>query len=79
MLLTFFTLRWPALDRWLNSRPLAIVRDGKVLEPQLKHSGVNVEEVVSSARQAHGIARLDDIEHAVLECNGKISIVPRTN
>ncbi|MGQ0640309.1 MAG: DUF421 domain-containing protein [Gemmatimonadaceae bacterium] len=77
MLLTFFTLRWPALERWLNSRPLAIMRDGKVLEQQMKHSGVNAEEVVSSARQAHGIVRLEDIEHAVLECNGQISIVPR--
>ncbi|HJU75262.1 MAG TPA: YetF domain-containing protein [Gemmatimonadaceae bacterium] len=77
MLLTFFTLRSPWLDRLLNSRPLAIIKGGRILEEQMKSSGVNVEEVVSSARQMHGIADLEQIDHAVLECNGEISVIPR--
>jgi uncharacterized membrane protein YcaP (DUF421 family) len=77
MLLTFLSLRSPALDRWLNSRPLALIRNGRVLEHAMKSSGVNVDEVASSARRAHGIAELDQIDHAVLECNGEISVIPR--
>ena len=77
MILTFFTLRSPTLDRWLNSRPLAIVRNGRVLDEHMKHAGVNVEEVVSAARQSQGVAQLEDIDDAVLECNGQISVMPR--
>jgi uncharacterized membrane protein YcaP (DUF421 family) len=32
---------------------------------------------LSAARERHGIDRLDDIERAVLEKSGGISIVPR--
>jgi uncharacterized membrane protein YcaP (DUF421 family) len=78
IVLTFFTLRSPTLDRWLNSRPLAVVRNGRILEDQMKHAGVNIEEVMSAARQSHGVAHLEDVDDAVLECNGRISVVPRS-
>ena len=79
MILTFFTLRSPTLDRLLNSRPLAIVRNGRVLDEHMKHAGVNVDEVLSAARQSQGVAQLEDIDDAVLECNGQISVMPRPN
>lgn len=79
MALSFVALRSPALDRWLNSRPLAIVKNGRVLDTRMKESGVNVDEVLASAREQQGISDLDDVEHAVLENNGKISIIPRTS
>lgn len=79
MALSFLALRSPALDRWLNSRPLAIVKNGRVLDTRMKESAVNVDEVLASARQQQGIAELDDVEHAVLENNGQISIIPRTS
>lgn len=79
MALSFLALRSPALDRWLNSRPLAIVKNGRVLDTRMKESAVNVDEVLASARQQQGIAELDDVEHAVLENNGQISIIPRAS
>ena len=73
---TKLALRWPAIDRWLNSRPLVIVRDGRVLEERMRQARVNVDEVLTAARETQGLANLKQIEHAVLECNGEISIIP---
>src|SRR5687768_10627864 len=44
--LTKLALRWPAIDRWLNSRPLVIVRDGRVLDERMRQARVNVDEVL---------------------------------
>jgi uncharacterized membrane protein YcaP (DUF421 family) len=76
ILLTKLTLHWPAIDRWLNSRPLIIVRHGRVLEDRMRDARVNVDEVLTAARATQGLANLKQIEHAVLECNGEISIIP---
>jgi uncharacterized membrane protein YcaP (DUF421 family) len=38
---------------------------------------VNEEEVLSSAREKHGIGSMDEIDHAVLETDGAISVIPR--
>lgn len=77
LVLTYLTLRSPTLDRWLNSRPLAIVRHGKPLSDRMRQAHVNMEEVLAQGRHMHGIAQPGDIEHAVLESNGGISVIPR--
>lgn len=70
------TLRWPLLDRWVNGRPLVIVRDGRVLETPMNEARVNVDEVLTAAREKQGLANLAHVRHAILESNGEISIVP---
>jgi uncharacterized membrane protein YcaP (DUF421 family) len=76
---TKLTLRWPAVDRWLNSRPLIIMRHGQVLQDRMRQARINVDEVLTAARETHGLANLKQIEHAVLECNGEISIIPASS
>ncbi|MGQ0538398.1 MAG: DUF421 domain-containing protein [Gemmatimonadaceae bacterium] len=75
--LTFLALRWRGLDRWLNSLPVAIVQDGRVLDARMRRLRINLDEVRAAARTLHGIADLEQVEHAVLETNGDISIIPR--
>ncbi|HZD58118.1 MAG TPA: YetF domain-containing protein [Anaerolineales bacterium] len=35
------------------------------------------DDILTSARQTHGIERLDQIKYAVLERSGGISIIPK--
>jgi uncharacterized membrane protein YcaP (DUF421 family) len=37
---------------------------------------VDVDDVLDAARESQGLERLDQIKYAVLERNGKISIIP---
>jgi uncharacterized membrane protein YcaP (DUF421 family) len=38
---------------------------------------IDVGDILTAAREHHGLERLDQVKHAVLERSGGISIVPR--
>ncbi len=40
---------------------------------------MNLDEILNAARQSHGIGRLEQIESAILEKSGGISIIPRSS
>lgn len=75
--LTIVKGRWPSLDDALESQPVVIVARGKLLERQMQREQVSLSDILSSARTNHGIGRLDQIEYAVLERGGGISIIPK--
>ena len=41
------------------------------------HSRVDEEDVLEAARSLHGLSSLDEVEYAVLEIDGSISIIPK--
>ncbi len=70
--------RWsPRVDRLLEGQALVILRDGVPLPTRMHLERVDDEDILSAARETRGIDRLEDIERAVLERNGAISIMPR--
>jgi uncharacterized membrane protein YcaP (DUF421 family) len=68
--------RWPWFERVAESVPLIIVKDGQPLEERMRRSGIDVNDVLTAARERQGLDRLDQIKYAVLEKNGGITIVP---
>jgi uncharacterized membrane protein YcaP (DUF421 family) len=66
--------RWPKIDRVVDGVPLIIVFKGRVLKDRMDREGVDLDDVLEAARE-HGIASLDQIEFAVLERHGGISII----
>ncbi len=60
----------------LEGEPRILIRDGVMLERALKEEGVTKGDLMSAVRQ-HGIADVDDIDLAVLETNGSISVIPK--
>jgi uncharacterized membrane protein YcaP (DUF421 family) len=70
--------RWfPRLDRLLEGQPLVVLRHGVSMQSRMNIERIDDEDILSAAREARGIDRLEDIERAVLERNGAISIMPR--
>jgi uncharacterized membrane protein YcaP (DUF421 family) len=76
-----FGLKW-AVDRWQGVRhvvegePRLLVRDGRLLDKALHEEGVNAEEVRRAVRR-QGLARVEDVQLAVLETDGTISVIPK--
>lgn len=68
--------RFKPVERALDGMPLLIVEHGKPLHDRMAKERVDVDDVLDAARELHGLERLDQIKYAVLERNGKISIVP---
>lgn len=76
----FFSLvqrRFKPVDRLMSGLPLVLVDNGRLLHERLKKVRVDEAEILHSARQLHGLERMDQVKYAVLETSGGISIVPR--
>jgi uncharacterized membrane protein YcaP (DUF421 family) len=65
----------PRFHRLFTPAPAVIVREGKYMTDVMKREGVDQEEVEMSMRE-HGINDLKEVQLAVLEPDGTISIVP---
>jgi uncharacterized membrane protein YcaP (DUF421 family) len=76
LLLSQLKHRFPGLDPVIDSVPLVVVADGKLIEERAGHERVDLEDVLAAAREKHGLERLEQIKYAVLERSGGISIIP---
>ena len=67
----------PKADKLLQGVPTVIMRKGQVDRHALSRARITEDDIRSAARQKQGLANLDEIEHAVLETDSGISVVPR--
>jgi uncharacterized membrane protein YcaP (DUF421 family) len=77
ILMSVVTQRSKWIDRALEDIPLVIVADGKPLKDLMDKERVDENDVLDAAREIHGLERMDQIRHAILERDGQISIIPR--
>jgi uncharacterized membrane protein YcaP (DUF421 family) len=77
MALAWAKRRWPAVDVLVDGLPLPLVVHGRPRQTQMASEGVTLDDVLTAARERHGLSHLNEIEFAVLEQNGEISVVPR--
>jgi uncharacterized membrane protein YcaP (DUF421 family) len=66
----------PRVERLLDPRPVVIVSNGVMQEEAAARERVDQEDVLSAARSLHGLERMDQVKHAILETGGRISIIP---
>lgn len=71
--------RWRRIGRVLEGEPLALLENGVLQRERMQRARVDVGDILEAAREKQGLSRLDQIEHAVLERGGGISIVPCRN
>lgn len=75
--LSLIKRRWPRAERVIEGLPTILVIDGRPLDDRLALARISISDVLQTARQLHGITELADIGLAVLEVDGRISIVAR--
>jgi uncharacterized membrane protein YcaP (DUF421 family) len=69
--------RFPSIERYVDGLPVVIVDEGRPLKELMARARVDEQDILSSAREKHGLERMEQIKYAVLEKNGGISIVPK--
>lgn len=69
-------LRSVRLRRMIEGSPTVLVLRGRIYEGHLRREGVDLPQLEAAIRE-HGVERLSDVEMAVLETDGTISIVPQ--
>lgn len=75
-LLDFLAFRFEAVRRLVEAKPLVLVRDGQPLWRHMRREMITREELHAELRQ-QGIESLADVKLAVMESDGKISVIPR--
>jgi len=66
--------RFPKIERLIEGEPLLLVYKGKINEKNLAKAKITKDELLETVRE-HGVASLDDVELAVFEMDGNISII----
>ncbi len=69
-------LQAPIFKSILSSRPAVVVARGVIDFRQMKKVRISLEELVSQVRQ-NGIYDLNEVDYAILEENGKMSVIPK--
>lgn len=74
--LSFVKLRFARIDTLIEGTSTLIVEDGRPLKKRLREARLREEDILLAARQSQGLERMNQIKYAILERNGKISIIP---
>ncbi len=68
-------LRWPKIRRFIEGSPTLLILHGKIIPEHLRREGLD-KETLESALREHGVMEVSQVEMAVLEIDGSISVVP---
>lgn len=70
-------LKSQRFKRMVEEEPIILIQNGILLESTLERTRINIDDLMSQIRQK-GYFYLDQIEFAVLEPNGKVSVLPKS-
>lgn len=77
-LLSLFELKSQLVRRFIDGEPCILVYNSKINYQTLKKQQINIDELMEEIRLA-GYFDLDEIQYAILENNGQLSILPKNN
>ena len=75
--LSIITRRFARSRKFINGTPTIILNDGKLYRENMKKAKLELSEFLLLCRQ-EGYFNLNDIQTAVFEYNGKLSILPKS-
>jgi uncharacterized membrane protein YcaP (DUF421 family) len=76
-LIGWLAFRFKPARRLLEGAPVVLIENGNVLERNLRRSHIGIEDLAEEARLAQ-LRSLDEIDWAVLETSGKVSIISKS-
>lgn len=77
MLFSFGMLRSIRLRAAIHGRPSVVVQNGRILESALRANRYNLDELMQHLREK-GWPDIRDVEFAILESDGKLSVIPKS-
>jgi uncharacterized membrane protein YcaP (DUF421 family) len=76
LLLNLLTHKIPRTRKYINGTPTILMNDGKLYRKNLKQAMLDLSEFMLLCRE-QGYFDLDEIQTAIFEHNGKLSILPK--
>jgi uncharacterized membrane protein YcaP (DUF421 family) len=70
--------KWvPQTQALLDGEPLLVFAAGRPIERHMAKERIDEDDIRAAAREKHGLRGLADVQYAVLECDGEISVIPK--
>lgn len=76
LLMSSFTLKSMQFRAFCYGKPVLLIYQGKINQHELLRTRVSMEDIMEAMR-GNGILKVEDIETAVLETNGTVSVIPK--
>ena len=76
LILTLLTRKFPRTRKYINGTPTILLNEGKLYRENLKKAKIDLSEFMLLCRE-QGYFDLTEIQAAVFEHNGKLSILPK--
>lgn len=76
-IINILTMKSICLRRFFMGTPTVLVQNGKILEKNLKKVKFDINDLLEEVR-IDGYFDLSQIEYAIMEANGSLSILPKT-
>jgi len=77
IVIAFIALKNAKIRRIVQEEPLVIVQNGKILEDTMRSARFNLDDLLTELR-LNNIPDISDVEFAILESNGRLSIIPKS-
>ncbi len=78
LLTSLITLKFVGIRSFFFGRPLILIYKGQFRQEAMEKARVTIDDIMEVMRN-DGIASLEEIDYAVLETNGQLSIIQREN
>ena len=66
--------RWPRVEAVLDNRPLLLMYQGEVIEPQLRRAQMRREDLLAKLR-ASNVRSLEQVQAVVFETTGEVTVL----
>ena len=75
---SWFLSRFPIFKNLLSARPAMLISNGKIVRREMLRARLSLDELIGELRQS-GISDIDEVRYAILEQNGKITVIQKAN
>ena len=77
VIVSFISIKSETLREIICGKPSILINRGKIVQSELRRLRINMNDLLEQLR-GKDYANLSDVEFAILETNGDISIIPKT-
>lgn len=76
ILFSYIGLKSPEIKKLIEGTPIVIIKDGKLNFEQMRKLRYSLDDLISQLRE-QSIKSIEEVNYAVLENNGKLSVFPK--
>ncbi len=69
-------VKFPRIKKYISTKPTTLIKHGKLSPSQMMKARITADELISELRQ-NNISDIGEVEYAILEQNGKISVIQK--